>query len=68
MLNLEAVIPHPASPAISSVTISLQGKPQPGKPVAMYIDARPAADDLSGVWDRVRLPFLKLWRAGREDD
>ncbi|KAL1512218.1 hypothetical protein AB1Y20_005481 [Prymnesium parvum] len=45
-----------------------QGKQQSGKPVAMHIDARPAGDDLSGVWDRIRLPFIKLWRAGREED
>jgi len=44
-----------------------QGKPQPGKPIAMHIDARPAGDDLSSAWDRIRMPFLQLWRAGRDD-
>jgi len=39
------------------------GRPTPLKPVAMYIDARPAADDLSGVVDRLRMPFVRLWRA-----
>jgi len=31
----------------------------------MHIDARPAADDLQGAWERVRMPFLRLWNAGR---
>ena len=31
------------------------GKPTPGRPVAMHIDARPAADDWQGAWDRVRM-------------
>ena len=38
------------------------GRPTPNKPVAMHIDARPAADDLQGAWDRVRMPFLRMWR------
>jgi hypothetical protein len=33
-----------------------------GKPVAMHIDARPAADDAQGMWDRVRMPFASMWR------
>mmetsp|Transcript_12847 Transcript_12847/g.41843 ORF Transcript_12847/g.41843 Transcript_12847/m.41843 type:complete len:280 (+) Transcript_12847:178-1017(+) len=40
-------------------------RPIAGKPVAMHIDARPAADDLQGAWERVRMPFLRLWNAGR---
>lgn len=45
-----------------------QGKPTPGKPIAMHIDARPAADDLASVWDRIRLPLKKLWIAGGQDN
>mmetsp|Transcript_18092 Transcript_18092/g.30205 ORF Transcript_18092/g.30205 Transcript_18092/m.30205 type:complete len:258 (-) Transcript_18092:342-1115(-) len=43
-----------------------QGKPTPSKPVAMHIDARPAADDFSGVWQRLRMPFTRLARGGRD--
>jgi len=39
------------------------GRPTPTHPVAMHIDARPMADDLQGVWDRVRMPFMGLWRS-----
>jgi len=39
------------------------GRPTPAKPVAMHIDARPAADDVQGAWDRVRMPFMRMWRA-----
>jgi len=42
-----------------------QGKPQPGKPISMYIDARPAGDDAEAIWDRVRMPFESMWRAWR---
>eukprot|EP00326_Haptolina_ericina_P018096 CAMPEP_0181194432 /NCGR_PEP_ID=MMETSP1096-20121128/14337_1 /TAXON_ID=156174 ORGANISM="Chrysochromulina ericina, Strain CCMP281" /NCGR_SAMPLE_ID=MMETSP1096 /ASSEMBLY_ACC=CAM_ASM_000453 /LENGTH=225 /DNA_ID=CAMNT_0023283941 /DNA_START=94 /DNA_END=772 /DNA_ORIENTATION=- len=38
-----------------------QGAPQPAKPIAMHIDARPAGDDLASMWDRVRMPFQGLW-------
>ena len=37
------------------------GKPTPAKPVSMHIDARPAADDIQGAWDRLRMPFVRLW-------
>jgi cytochrome c heme-lyase len=37
-----------------------QGRQSGGKPVAMHIDARPAADDLSGAWQRVRMQFQRL--------
>lgn len=40
-----------------------RGQSTPGKPVAMYIDARPAAEDWDGVWDRVRMPFVRMWHA-----
>ena len=43
------------------------GKAVMSKPVAMHIDARPAGDDLGGVWDRIRMPLLRLWYAGRFD-
>jgi cytochrome c heme-lyase len=43
-------------------------KPSAGKPVAMYLDVRPAGDDAQGVWERVRMPFMRLWRAGRSVD
>ena len=39
------------------------GRATPGRPVAMHIDARPAADDVQGAWDRVRLPFVRMWQA-----
>jgi cytochrome c heme-lyase len=39
------------------------GRSTASKPVAMHIDARPAADDAQGAWDRVRMPFMQLWRA-----
>lgn len=32
----------------------------------MYLDARPAADDVSGAWDRVRLPFVEAWSSLRQ--
>ena len=38
------------------------GRPTPGRPVAMHIDARPAADDWQGTWDRVRMPFVRMWQ------
>ena len=41
------------------------GKASAGKPVAMHIDARPAADDFQGAWDRVRLPFVRMWQTMR---
>ena len=41
------------------------GRSTPGRPVAMHIDARPAAEDLQGAFDRVRLPFVRMWRAVR---
>ena len=44
-----------------------QGRQTGGKPVAMHIDARPAADDLSGAWQRVRMQlpgFPQLPRPG----
>ena len=39
------------------------GRPTRAKPVAMHIDARPAGTDLQGVWDRLRRPFVHMWRA-----
>ena len=39
------------------------GRRTPGRPVAMHIDARPAADDLQGAWDRVRMPFVRMWQS-----
>jgi len=41
------------------------GRATPGRPVAMHIDARPAADDWQGAWDRVRLPFVRMWQSLR---
>ena len=41
------------------------GTPTPLKPVAMHIDARPAADDLQSAWDRARMPFVRFWRSVR---
>mmetsp|Transcript_14743 Transcript_14743/g.48201 ORF Transcript_14743/g.48201 Transcript_14743/m.48201 type:complete len:235 (+) Transcript_14743:228-932(+) len=43
-------------------------KPSAGKPVAMYLDVRPAGDDAQSVWERLRMPFLRMWRAGRSVD
>lgn len=45
-----------------------KGQGSAAKPVAFHIDARPAADDASGVWDRLRYPLMRLWRAGREEE
>lgn len=39
------------------------GRATRGRPVAMHIDARPAGDDVQGAWDRVRLPFVRMWQA-----
>ena len=35
------------------------GRATAGMPISMHIDARPAADSLPGVWDRVRM----AWRS-----
>mmetsp|Transcript_22558 Transcript_22558/g.68776 ORF Transcript_22558/g.68776 Transcript_22558/m.68776 type:complete len:235 (+) Transcript_22558:70-774(+) len=43
-------------------------KPSVGKPVAMHLDVRPAGDDIQAMWDRLRMPFLRIWRAGRSVD
>eukprot|EP00964_Phaeocystis_antarctica_P107197 scaffold71954_cov54-Phaeocystis_antarctica.AAC.3 len=32
----------------------------------MYLDARPAADDVSGAWDRARMPFVEAFRSARQ--
>ena len=39
------------------------GRATPGKPVAMHIDARPAATDADGIWDRMRMPFVRMWQS-----
>jgi len=39
------------------------GRPTAAAPVAMHIDARPAGDDMQGMWDRVRMPAMRWWRA-----
>ena len=43
------------------------GRPVAGtsKPVSMYIDARPAGDTLTDVWDRLRRPFVQIARGVR---
>ena len=38
----------------------------PASMTPMYLDARPAADDLSGAWDRARMPFVVAFRAARQ--
>uniref|UniRef100_A0A7S0L4G6 Holocytochrome c-type synthase n=1 Tax=Coccolithus braarudii TaxID=221442 RepID=A0A7S0L4G6_9EUKA len=38
------------------------GRPTPRKPVAMHIDARPAGDSLTDVWDRLRMPAVQFMR------
>jgi cytochrome c heme-lyase len=45
-----------------------RGRPVKGLPASMtpmYLDARPAGDDASGAWDRVRMPFVEAWRSVR---
>ena len=37
----------------------------PAEMTPMYLDARPAADDLAGAWDRVRAPFAEAWTSMR---
>ena len=37
------------------------GRRTPGHPVAMHIDARPAGDDWQGMWDRMRMPFARMF-------
>jgi len=44
-----------------------QGRASAGKPVAMHIDARPSGDDLSGILQRLRRPFVRMWYAGRDE-
>ena len=41
------------------------GRSTSGRPVAMHIDARPAGDDVQGAWDRVRMPFVRMWQSVR---
>ena len=38
------------------------GRASAGKAVAMHIDARPAGDDWTSMWDRVRMPFMRMWQ------
>lgn len=38
----------------------------PASMTPMYLDARPAADDAAGAWDRVRLPFVEAWSSMRQ--
>lgn len=44
------------------------GRASPSKPVALHIDARPAANDLEGVWHRLRMPLIKLWPASGQHE
>ena len=39
------------------------GRRTAGRPVSMHIDARPIGDNAQDVWDRARMPFVRMWQS-----